>query len=200
MESQLYSTFGISQIRLRIRKVGFLLLLIFMVHLTALNCLLHAQSADQKLRITYNNNLLTISAEDADLQNVLLKLADKTNIHVRFPESLKKNITLIIKKISLRDALKLLLKGMNYAIIYSGPDKNQTSISKVIVFKEFQKSIQQTANEARIANRIRAYEKQIESLKRNLSRIDENSARGKSYQRRIMVLEKRIERLERQYN
>jgi hypothetical protein len=37
-------------------------------------------------------------------------------------------------------------------------------------------------------------------LKRNLSRVDENSGQAKSYQRRIMVLEKRIERLERPYN
>jgi hypothetical protein len=185
---------------LRLRKVGFLLLLIFMVHFTNANFLLHAQSPDQELRINYNNNLLTISAKDADLQNVLLELADKTNIYVRFPASLEKTITVIKKGISLRDALKRLLKGLNYAIIYSGPDKNQTSISKVLVFKEYKMSRQQKANEARIANRIRAYERQIESLKMNLSRVDENSRQAKSYQRRIMVLEKRIERLERPYN
>ena len=189
-----------SLIPLRLRKAGFLLLLIFMVYLTAANCLLHAQSPDQELRINYNNNLLTISAKDVDLQNVLLELADKTNIYVRFPASLKKKITVIKEGISLRDALKRLLKGLNYAIIYSGPDKNQTSISKVLVFKEYKMSRQQKANEARIANRIRAYERQIESLKRNLSRVDENSRQAKSYQRRIMVLEKRIETLERPYN
>ena len=189
-----------SIIPLRLRKIGFLLLLIFMVHLTTANSLLHAQSPDQKLRITYNHNLLTISAEDVDLQNVLLKLADKTNIYVRFPASLKKKITIIKKGISLRDALKRLLKGFNYAVIYSGRDKNQTSVSKVFVFKESKKSRQQRANEARIANRIRGYEKQIESLKRNLSRIDENSRQAKIYQRNITILEKRIERLERQYD
>jgi len=189
-----------SVIPLRLKKVGFPLLLIFMVYLTNANCLLHAQSPDQELRITYNNNLLTISAKHVDLQNILLELADKTNIYVRFPASLEKKITVIKKGISLRDALKRLLKGLNYAIIYSGPDKNQTSISKVLVFKEYKMSRQQKANEARIANRIRAYERQIESLKRNLSRVDENSRQAKSYQRRIGVLEKRIERLEGRYN
>jgi hypothetical protein len=86
---------------------------------------------------------------------------------------------------------------LNYAIIFCGRDKNQTSISKVLVFK---KSRKQKTNEARIANRVRAYERQIDSLKRNLLKIDENSRRGRSYQRRIMVLEKRIERLNGQYN
>jgi hypothetical protein len=193
-----YNTSYNSLIPLRRRKVRFLLLLIFMTYLTTVNCLSHAQSPNQKLSITYNNNLLTISAEDADLQNVLLKLADKANIYVRFPASLKKKITIIKKEISLRDALKRILKGLNYAVIYSGPDKNQTSISKVLVFKESKKSRQQSANETRIANRIRGYERQIESLKRNLSRIDENSGRARIYQRRIMAIEKRIERLERQ--
>ena len=189
-----------SLVPIRLKKIGFLLSLILLIHLTSVNCLLHAQSPDQKLRIIYNNNLLTISAEDADLQNVLLKLADKTNIYVRFPESLNKKITVIKKGISLRDALKRLLKGLNYAIIYSGLERNQTSISKVFVFKEAKKSRQQRANEARIANRIRGYERQIESLKKNLLRIDQNSSQGKIYQRKIMFLEKRIERLERPYN
>jgi hypothetical protein len=189
--------FSNSIIPLSLNRVGLLLLLISLAHLIFANCLLNAQSSDQKLRISYNNNSLTISVEDADLQNVLLKLADKTNIVIKFPVSIKKKITFTEKGIILRDALKRLLKGLNYAIIFSGRDKNQTSISKVLVFK---KSRQQKTNEARIANRVRTYERQIDSLKRNLLKIDENSRRGRSYQRRIMVLEKRIERLNRHYN
>jgi hypothetical protein len=161
------------------------------------NCLLNAQSSDQKLRITYNNNLINISAEDADLQNVLLKIADNTNISVRFPATLEKKITISEKKISLRDALKTILRGLNYAIIYSGSDKNQTFISEVFIFK---KSRQQRVNEARIANRMRAYKKQIESLRKNLLKIDESSSRGKRYLKRIRILEKRMERLQGQYN
>ena len=195
-----YKHFSNSQIPLNLKKAGFLLLLISLVYLTILDCLVNAQGSDQQLRITYNNNLLTISAEDADLQNLLLKLADNTNIYIRFPASLEKKITISKKKISLRDALKTILREFNYAIIYSGSDKNQTFISKVIVFKKSKKSRQQRVNEARIANRMRAYEKQIESLKENLLKIDENSSRGKRYLRRIRILEKKIERLQWQYN
>ena len=195
-----YDNSYISLIPLRFRKLGSFLLLIFVVHLVTVNCLSHAQSSDQKLRISFNNNFLTISVKDADLQNVLLKLADKTNIIVKFPASLKRKITVAEKGISLRDALKRLLKGLNYAIIYAGPDKNQTSISKVFVFKKPKRSRQQRANEARIVNRIRTYERQIESLRNNLSKIDENSRRGKRYSRSIRLIEKRIERLERQLN
>jgi hypothetical protein len=192
-----FKNFSNSLIPLSHKKVGFLLLLISLVHLTFTNCLLNAQSSDQKLRITYNNNLINISAEDADLQNVLLKIADNTNIYVRFPATLEKKITISKKKISLRDALTTILRGLNYAIIYSGSDKNQTFISEVFIFK---KSRQQRVNEARIANRMRAYKKQIESLRKNLLKIDESSSRGKRYLRRIRILEKRMERLQGQYN
>jgi hypothetical protein len=195
-----YKNFSNSQIPLNPKKVGFFLLLISLVHLTFTNCLLNAQRSDQELRITYNNNLLNISAEDADLQNVLLKIANNTNIYVRFPASLEKKITISKKKISLGDALKTILKGLNYAIIYSGSDKNKTFISKVIIFKKSKKLRQQRINEARIANRMRAYARQVESLKKNLRKIDENSGRGKRYLRRIRILKKRIERLQGQYN
>jgi hypothetical protein len=195
-----FKNFSNSLIPLSHKKVGFLLLLISLVHLTFTNCLLNAQSSDQKLRITYNNNLINISAEDADLQNVLLKIADNTNIYVRFPATLEKKITISKKKISLRDALTTILRGLNYAIIYSGSDKNQTFISKVFVFKKSKKSRQQRVNEATIANRMRAYQKQFESLKKNLLTIDESSRRGKRYLRRIRILEKRMERLQGQYN
>jgi len=196
----IFKNFLNSLIPLSHKKIGFLLLLISMVHLKSTNCLLNAQSSDQKLRITYNNNLINISAEDADLQYVLLKIADNTNIYVRFPATLEKKITISKKKISLRDALKTILRGLNYAIIYSGSDENQTFISKVFVFNKSKKSKQQRVNEARIANRMRAYEKQIESLKKNLLKIDESSSRGKRYLRRIRILEKRMERLQGQYN
>jgi hypothetical protein len=47
---------------------------------------------------------------------------------------------------------------------------------------------------------MRAYQKQFESLKKNLLTIDESSRRGKRYLRRIRILEKRMERLQGQYN
>jgi hypothetical protein len=43
--------------------------------------------------MTYNDNFLTISVEEADLQNMLLKLADETNIVIKFPVSLKNKIS-----------------------------------------------------------------------------------------------------------
>ena len=94
----------------------------------------YAQTFKQNLRIEYNKNLITISAQNADLKNVLLKLAKKTNIMVRFPDSLEKKITIKLSKHSLNEALSRILKGLDHAIIYSASKNNRTVVSEVIVY------------------------------------------------------------------
>ncbi|MEA3361637.1 MAG: hypothetical protein U9R17_19810 [Thermodesulfobacteriota bacterium] len=181
---------------LRLKKAGVFLIFIFLVHLTIADCFLYAQSSHQKIRIRYINNLLTISAKNADLKNILLRLAEKTNIYVNFPIYLKKKITIKKSKIPLREALKRLLVGLNHAIIYSGSSKKQALISEVFVFTKPKKSRKVSGIERLMANRIKV----IESLKKKLSKINENSRRGKGYIRRIRVLKKNIERLKRRLN
>jgi hypothetical protein len=182
----------------RFHKAGFFIFFIFLVYLAPANFLLNAQNINQKLRVAYNNNYLSISAIDADLKNVLLELADKTDIYVGFPNSLKKKITIETNRISIEEALRKLLKGLNYAILYSGSSGNEVTISKVFVFKKSKKDRRVRSNESRIAKRIRTYERQIESLKRRLLKIDADSNRGKRYIRQVRRLENNIEKLERQ--
>lgn len=181
---------------LRLKKAGVLLIFIFLVNLTIADCFLYAKSSQQKIRIRYINNLLTISAKNADLKNILLKLAEKTNIFIKFPVYLKKKITIKKSEISLKEALKRLLVGLNHAIIYSGSGKNQALISEVFVFTKPKKSRHLSGIERLMANRIKA----MESLKKKLSKVDENSRRGKGYIRRIRILKKNIERLKRRLN
>jgi DNA polymerase/3'-5' exonuclease PolX len=177
---------------------GLVLLSIFVAFLKPVDDLLYAQSSHQKLRIDYDDRLLSISTKDADIKNVLLELADKADIYVSFPESIKKKISIETTKITLKKALQKVLKGLNYAIIYSGSNRNEASISKVIVFKKSTMDRRASRSNMRIANRIKAYEKRIESLKGRLSKIDSSSRRGKNYLRQIERLENNIEKLSRQ--
>ena len=177
-----------------LKKVELLLVFIFLIHLTSTNYYLYAQSPYQNVHINYKNNLLTISAKDVDLKNVLSKLSDETNIYVHFPVSLKKTITIDKSNISLREAFESLLVELNCLILYSGPSRNQSTISEVFVLPKSTKSRRQSGNERHIANRIRAYKKRIESLTKRLQNIDENSRRGKRYLTQIRQLERNIER------
>ena len=187
-----------SLIKLDTNRYKFLQLFIFLIYFTSVNSLIYAQSSNLKFRIDYKNNLLTISAQDADLKNVLLKLEDKTGIYVRFPNSLKKQITIRISGLSLKETLSRLLKGMNYAIIYSGSRKNRAIVSEVFIFKELKKSrISSRARlrERQLSHRIRYYERRLESLKNKLSKVNKNSRQGKRYLRQIRSYENTLENL-----
>jgi hypothetical protein len=100
------------------RRRGFLQLFISVMYLTCAVPLSYSQAFSPNLHIDYKNNFLSLSAQKADLQNVLMKISEKTGIYVRFPSSLKKQITAKMVRVSLWKALSKILKGTNYAIIY----------------------------------------------------------------------------------
>ena len=180
------------------KKYSVLIFFLFLNNLILVNSLLYAQNFNQKTHITYKNKLLTISVRDTDIKYILSKLSEKTSISIKYPESLKKKVTINKKEISLRKALRSLLKGLNYAMIYSAKNKNKSTILEVRVFSVSKKSRLSERAEAQIDNRIKSYERQIKAIKNNLTRVDQNSSRGKGYLNRIRFLEEKIQKLERQ--
>ena len=193
----------------RLKEAGARLIFVFLVLLmTTANSSLNAESTNQNILISYKENVLSIRAKDADLRKVLFELADETNINVRLPLSLDKKISINRSGISLSEGLEDILKDLDYVILYSGIKNNKPLISKVIVFPNSKISTtltdgetqqanserQSTDREKQSANNIIFYERQIESLKERLSKIDENSRRGKKYSERIKRLEKLIEK------
>jgi hypothetical protein len=197
-------------ISIRLKETGARLIFVCLVFLlTTANSSLYAESTNQNIRISYKDNVLSIWAKDADLKKVLVELAYETNIDVRLPLSLDKKISINRSGISLSEGLEDILKHLDYVILYSGIKNNNPLISKVIVFQKSKISttltdgeteqanseIQSTDREKHSAN-IKFYERQIESLKERLSKMDENSSRGKKYSERIKRLEKLIEKHE----
>ena len=214
---------------IRLKEAGARLIFVFLILLlTSANSSLYAESTNQNILITYKENVLSIRAKDADLKKVLFELADETNIDIQLPLSLDKKITINRSGISLNEGLKDILKDLNYIILYSGIEDNNVLISKVIIFQKSNTSttlpdgkIQQTNSEIpstkneepsatregssvtredSLAARIKFYERQIESLKQRLTKIDENSRLGRKYSRQIKRFEKLIEKNELQLN
>ena len=207
---------------IRLKEAGARLIFVFLILLlTSANSSLYAESTNQNILITYKENVLSIRAKDADLKKVLFELADETNIDIQLPLSLDKKITINRSGISLNEGLKDILKDLNYIILYSGIKDNKLLISKVIIFQKSNTSttlpdgkIQQTNSEIpstkneepsatredSLAARIKFYERQIESLKQRLTKIDENSRLGRKYSSQIKRFEKLIEKNELQLN
>ena len=194
-------------IPISLKEAGARLIFIFLVLLmNTANSSLYAESTNQNIRISYKENVLSIRAKNADLRKVLFELAHETNINVRLPLSLDKKISINRSGISLSEGLEDILKHLNYVIFYSGVKNNKPLISKVIVFQKSKIStiltdgktqqanseIQSTVREKHSAN-INFYKRRIESYKKKLSKIDENSRLGKKYLERIKRLEKLIE-------
>jgi predicted RNase H-like nuclease (RuvC/YqgF family) len=178
----------------------FIQLIIFTIYFTSVISFSYAQTFNPNIHIDYNNNLLTLSTKKADLKNVLLKLSEKTGIYVRFPNSLKKQITTKMSDVSLKEALSKILKGMNHAIVYSGSKKNRTVVSEVFVYMKPSRSIisrRSTSLNRQLSARIKSYERRLESLNEKLSRLDINSRQGKRYLRQIRSYQNIIENLKR---
>ena len=169
------------------------LIFIFCGFLTSMT---HAQENGSKYRIRYDPGFLTISAKKANLKRILTRVADETDILIKFPINLSRQITIKLSSVPLRNALRRLLRGENYAFVYEGSD-----ISEVYVFPK-SSARSRSRNYSRLRqreNRIRAsigrYEKRLESLKYRMEQVDESSRRGRVIMRQISSTEKTIERL-----
>jgi len=178
-----------------------LCLVAFLISVTPLT---YAQSSGQTFSIDYDNGLLTLSAEKADLKGVLTQVAQKARIHISFPKNLRRQITIKLSGVSLRKALRRLLKGENYALIYSVPGQPKPSaISEVYVLPSSSgpRTSSQYKPPKRPQERIRAsitrYEKRLETLKNRMATVDEESRRGRLIGNQIRTTEKTIERLRR---
>jgi hypothetical protein len=163
-----------------------------------------AQSHGQTFDMDYDNGLLTLSAEKADLTRLLTQIAQRAGIHVRFPRNLTKQITIKLSGVSLRKALRRLLKGENYALIYSVSAKRKPgAISGVYVLPKSTASRasrqykQPRGQDEVIRTSIARYEKRLETLKNRMTTLDEESRRGRLTGNQIRSTEKTLERLRR---
>ena len=161
-----------------------------------------AWAADSTLQLQFRDNRLSLSAVDADIQSILLKISQATGIFIQFPQALQKKMSMTLSEVKLENALKRLLKGLNYATVYSlSKDMATIRVSKVYIFesyKETARAKRRSRIERQNRTRINRYEKQIASIKQRLEKVPHDSAAGKRYMTRIENYQKIIDRLERQ--
>lgn len=169
------------------------------------------QAAAGDIQVSYQDQLLSIKAQEADIKAVLLRISDETGVFVRFPKSIEKQISVELTDTTLAKALKKLLRGLNHAIIYAPLKKNQGArVAQVHVFEEakgssarsYSSSSRPSSNSNRnqdiVARRIENYEQRIESLNARLSKLDADSPQAKRYTRQIQSYQRTLERLREQ--
>ena len=163
---------------------------------TCIGILICATAFTQDYHMSYDNGLITLSADKIDLKTILLGISKETNILIQFPAALQKQITINLFNVSLKNAFKRLLKGQDYAIIYSGSEKNP--ISEVYVLPEqwgHRKSVESPI-QSRYLNLIKNYNRRLDVLRNRLTKVNRGSDTEKRILRQIQSMEGTVDRLE----
>jgi hypothetical protein len=136
-------------------------------------------------------------------------LAEETGITVWYPRHLEKPITTEFNDLPLQQGLRRILRGMNYALIYSpsSTDKKRGEVPAGVYVlskqsirsrRTFRPSARPKTPEERRAAAIESYRKRLDMLEEQMARVGMNSPWGQSIQRQIRRFERRIERLRQQ--
>lgn len=79
---------------------------------------------DERLSVIYDaEGHLSVAAENADFQEVLTAVAEKTGISIKSPENLKRSITVQFDRVPLEEGLHRILRDVNHVLIFSQSDE-----------------------------------------------------------------------------
>ena len=76
------------------------------------------QWSQRVFSVQFDNDLLTVKAEDVPLQEVVQEIARQTDLSVAGSELLKDKITIQFDRLALDEGLRLILRGCSFALVY----------------------------------------------------------------------------------
>ncbi len=90
--------------------------------------------ADSLIKVEWNKARLSVSAENADLSQVLHEVAQRTGIKIRGSQGKGQRVSIHLSDVTLEKGLKALLDGVDYAVLgdVSSPEKARGA--QVVVF------------------------------------------------------------------
>ena len=93
-----------------------------------------AARAESTIKVDWNKGRLSVSAENAELSQVLREVAHQTGIKIRGSQDVQQRVSMHLSEVSLEKGLKALLDGVDYAVLgdISSPEKARSA--QVVVF------------------------------------------------------------------
>ena len=90
--------------------------------------------AESPIQVDWNKDRLSVSAENAELSQVLREVAHETGIRIRGSQDVRQRVSMHFSDVSLEKGLKALLDGVDYAVLgdISSPEKARSA--QVVVF------------------------------------------------------------------
>jgi len=158
--------------------------------------LICATAFAQDYHMNIDNGMITLSADKVDLKTILLDISKEANILIQFPAGLQKQVSIKLTNVSIRNALKRLLRGQDYAVIYSASRNNSISEVRVLPEQWGNRKPVRSPTQDRQANLIRRYNRQLDDLRDRLTKVTRGSATEKRILRQIESMERTVESLE----
>jgi hypothetical protein len=90
--------------------------------------------AEPPVKVDWNKGRLSVSADNAELSQVLREVAHQTGIRIRGSQDIGQRVSMHLSEVSLEKGLKTLLDGVDYAVLgdISSPEKARSA--QVVVF------------------------------------------------------------------
>jgi len=185
---------------MRLRKIlYFLIVLLWPLSLAS------AEVRDQKLYVAYDRGLLSVSLENAELEEVLEVIGEKTGISIRSPEDLNKSITINFDRLPLEEGLYRILRDINHVLIFSPSDQETGKETVSGVYIPSDKITGKGASRTRsVPRRTKSDEEGEEDLEeeeilggvREYGEEEEEDAVLERYERELDRLEQQMEMVE----
>jgi type II secretory pathway component GspD/PulD (secretin) len=105
------------------------------------------QQSQRALSVQFDNDLLTVKAEDVPLQEVLQEIARQSDLSVEGSRLLEDKITIQFDRLALDEGLRLILRRYSFALVYvqKAPEGTQPVVLQLeslrIAVKEGEESL-----------------------------------------------------------
>ncbi len=90
--------------------------------------------ADTPFKVTWDNGRLSVTADNAEVSQVLREVAKQTGIRIRGSQDVALRVSLHLSDVSLENGLRTVLDGVDYAVLgdISSPEKARSA--QVVIF------------------------------------------------------------------
>ena len=91
------------------------------------------QRSQRVFSVQFDNDLLTVKAEDVPLQEVVQEIARQSHLFVEGSGLLKDKITIQFDRLALDEGLRLILRGCSFALVYvlKAPEGTQPGVPQI---------------------------------------------------------------------
>lgn len=96
------------------------------------------QAKANNFELTVKNGMVRLHAHDASLLHILKEIEEETEITMQLIIDEKSRVTGKLEQVPLNEALCMLMRNLNFFIVYTGKDEEEDLITAILAIDRFQ--------------------------------------------------------------